>query len=59
MNNKWINDSHENAEIFRHGRRFPGEKLQLIRMLDAIGMFETSWLVFNHIDNRFGYPLNE
>jgi len=60
MNKKWIKDSHKSANYFRGGRRGhhdSDEKLRLIRILDVIGMFETSWLVFDHTNkSRYGYP---
>ncbi len=56
MNNTWIRDSHKSADYFRGGRREHDEKMQLIRILDIVGMFETSWFVFNHPHNKYGYP---
>jgi len=57
MNDVWISDSHKSAHFFRSGQRGFNEKLQVIRVLDAIGMFETSWMIFNHSYNteRYGY----
>jgi len=59
MNKLWIKDSHKSADYIRSGRRERDARLQLIRVLDAIGMFETSWLLFDHSYNteRYGYPI--
>lgn len=59
MNNKWVDASHESAENYKSNLSGVDENMYLIRVLDVAGMFETSWLVFDHTDNRFGYPLNE
>lgn len=59
MNNKWISDSHESADYFRGGREERDIRLGLIRILDVAGMFETSWLVFDHPHNKYGYPNDE
>lgn len=57
MNEVWISDSHESAAYYRSGQRYdPEENMQIIRILDTIGMFETSWLLFNHPHNKYGYP---
>ena len=58
MNEKWVVASHESAENYK--LNLPGlpEKMYLVRVLDISGMFETGWIVFNHIDNRSGYPLH-
>jgi len=56
MNKKWIKDSHESASLFRDGCPGRDEKIRLIRILDVVGMFETSWLIFNHPYKKYGYP---
>jgi len=58
MNKLWISDSHKSAKLLKH-EQLDDEKLQLVRMLDATGMFETSWIVFDHSlsSSRYGYPI--
>jgi len=59
MNNLWMTDSYRSAAIFRHNQH-DSEDLRAIRILDAVGMFETGWMVFDHAygrnKNRYGYP---
>ena len=59
MNKKWVGASHESAETYKSKLSGLGEREYLIRVLDIVGMFETGWIVFDHIDNRFGYHVNE
>ena len=56
MNKKWVVASHESAEKYKSRLSGIDEKMYLVRTLDVAGMFETSWIVFKHWDNRFGYP---
>ena len=58
MNNHWIDASHESAENYKENLSglLKSEKMYLVRVLDIIGLFETGWLVFEHVDTRFGYP---
>jgi len=61
MNNLWMTDSYKSAAIFRHNPD-DSEDLRAIRILDAVGMFETGWMIFDHRNrnrNRYGYPNNE
>ena len=55
MNKVWITDSHNSAELFKINNREPDKTLRTIRMLDAAGMFETSWLIYNHSHNESRY----
>jgi len=59
MNKAWIRDSYKSAELFRRGHHERDKKLQLVRILDMAGMFETSWIVFDHSlsSSRYGYPI--
>jgi len=59
MNEKWIRASHESADNYKSKLSGIGETMYIIRVLDIVGLFETSWIVFDHIDSRFGYPLDE
>lgn len=60
MNKAWIRDSYNNAKILRgSGRHSDNEKLQLVRILDTTGMYETGWLLYDHVHNHYGYPSNE
>jgi len=59
MNNKWIDASHESSENYKSNLSGLNEEMYLMRVLDIVGLFETGWIVFNHIDDRFGYPYNE
>lgn len=60
MNKLWVADSHNSAAYYRDGGRHdPEEDMRIIRILDVTGMFETSWLVFNHPHNKYGYPNDE
>jgi len=59
MNEKWIDASHESAENYKSNLSNLSARMYLVRILDIAGMFETGWLVFDHIDDKFGYPLDE
>ena len=59
MNKKWVVASHESAEMYKLNLPELNERMYLVRVLDISGMFETSWIVFDHRDSRFGYPHNE
>ena len=59
MNNKWVDASHESADMYKSNLDGLTEEMHLVRILDISGMFETGWVVFKHRDNRFGYPHNE
>jgi len=59
MNEEWIDDSHHSAKLFRANPR-EYDAMRPIRILDMAGMFETSWLVFDHSNNtkyEYGYPV--
>ena len=53
MNKTWIIASFHSAD---HSRVTP--PLELIEYLDAVGLFETSWMIFDHskAGSDFGYP---
>jgi len=59
MNKKWIRASHDSADNYKSNLSGIGEIMYIIRVLDIVGLFETSWIVFDHIDDRFGYPYDE
>lgn len=56
MNEEWIDDSHNNAKLFRNKHHSSNKAIQLVRILDASGMFETGWLIFDHLHHNYGYP---
>ena len=58
MNEVWIKDSYQSAELFRRGGCSSDDELWVTRILDATGMFETSWLLFDHHSKKtnYGYP---
>lgn len=61
MNEVWIRDSHKSAKFFKNKRldSDENEKMRLVRILDIAGMFETSWLLFDHARStkyEYGYP---
>jgi len=58
MNKKWVDTSHKSAEMYKSNLPGLNEEMLLVRILDISGMFETGWIVFKHIDDRFGYPSN-
>ena len=53
MNKIWIEASHESRI---HSGPKDNPNLKIVRVLDAVGLFETSWLIYNHVNNRYGYP---
>jgi len=53
MNNKWIEHSHLSID---HYSTFDKPNIKQVRELDIVGLFETSWMVFEHPDNGYGYP---
>jgi len=58
MNEEWIRDSHKSAKFFKNilSDCDETEKMILIRTLDITGMFETSWLLFDHgCNTKYGY----
>ena len=55
MNTKWIDASHDSM---LHMNARDNSNLKMVRVLDSVGMFETSWMIFNHVTNRYGYPSN-
>jgi len=58
MNKLWIKDSYKSANLFRSGQCGSDDEMRLVRILDMAGMFETSWLVFDHTNkSRYGYPI--
>ena len=59
MNEEWVKDSEHSAKLFRSGRKHghdANERMKLVRMLDATGMYETGWLIYNHLHRHYGYP---
>lgn len=47
MNELWIKDSHKNAIYYRNK-----SNISITIYLDIVGMFETSWLIFNHYGSK-------
>ena len=56
MNKTWIKASFHSAGHSRGGPLIP--PLNLIEYLDMVGLFETSWMIFDHskAGSDFGYP---
>ncbi|KKL14452.1 hypothetical protein LCGC14_2515490 [marine sediment metagenome] len=62
MNKLWIEHSYVNAECCRD--EFfdkDADDLEWFEYLDTIGLFETSWLIYEYHNERigYGYPDNE
>jgi len=62
MNKLWIEDSHFSAVSYRE-ELLDNHNVHLERYeyLDTIGLFETSWMVYDYHKTRreYGYPNNE
>lgn len=60
MNERWIKTGHHDAECYRLHLPSYGPPNGLSYCLFIIGLFETSWMIFdheNHPDQReYGYP---
>jgi len=59
MNKLWIKDSHSSARLFKNNPNEYDAAMRPISTLDMTGMFETSWMIFNHSNNTkygYGYP---
>lgn len=62
MNKLWIEHSHDSAECcredFSDGRVIDLEKYEY---LDSMGLFETSWMIYEYHTGRieYGYPGHE
>ena len=60
MNEQWIEASFRSAKRCCDGTfTFP---LKRFEYLDAVGLFETSWMIFDHTANAgndFGYPIKK
>jgi len=62
MNKLWIEHSHYGAECCRDDFLDDGfVDLQRFEYLDTIGLFETSWMIYDYHKERdeYGYPNNE
>ena len=62
MNKLWIKHSHANAECCRRDFLDNGNvNLEKFEYLDTIGLFETSWMIYDYHPGRceYGYPNNE
>ena len=59
MNEEWIRASFRSAKRCCDGA-FPSP-LKRFEYLDAVGLFETSWMIFDHVSasNSFGYPITK
>ena len=59
MNENWIRASFRVGNHYRNGTYT--RPLELFEYLDAMGLFETGWMVYHHTSNgnNFGYPKNE
>lgn len=59
MNKQWIESSHFHAYLYRTSSG--DERRYIYKYLDAIGLFETGWMIYN-FDRyereriKFGYP---
>jgi len=56
MNKRWIEHSHLSAD---HYDVTNNPNLKQVRELDMMGLFETSWMIYKHPGNIYGYPNNE
>lgn len=61
MNEVWIKDSHKSAKFFKNKcfDSSENDRMRVTRILDTAGMFETSWLLFDHARStkyEYGYP---
>jgi len=61
MNERWIEHSHDDALIQRRDDPlFSADELSRYEYLDMLGLFESSWMIFDHDNNSgYGYPVNE
>lgn len=57
MNENWIEASFRSGDHSRDG--IVTGPSELIEYLDAAGLFETSWMIFDHTQagSDFGYPI--
>lgn len=53
MNDKWIRHSHLSVYHYNINDK---PNLKLVRELDMVGLFETSWMIFKHYSKMYGYP---
>lgn len=62
MNKAWIEVGHHDANIYRYLLPIKGPPSRTSYCLFIIGLFETSWMIFdhnNHADQRdYGYRKN-
>ncbi len=59
MNEKWIEHSHDDGVCYREELLLGPCELNRFEYLDAIGLFETNWMVYEYEGygrNRYGYP---
>ncbi len=58
MNELWIEHSYRVAKTHREDSWFYSDELKRYEYLDTMGLFETSWITFEHKpDNAdYGYP---
>ena len=59
MNERWIEDSHDNAKCCREVVLNCGSVgLEKFECLDIVGLFETSWMIYqcHEGENKYGYP---
>jgi len=53
VNKKWIEHSHLSVEHYSTNDK---PNIKQVRELDMVGLFETSWMIFNHPGDMYGYP---
>ncbi|KKL14453.1 hypothetical protein LCGC14_2515500 [marine sediment metagenome] len=58
MNKLWIEHSYDVAKRYREDSRIYDSELEGYKYLDTIGLFETSWMTFEHgpDNDDYGYP---
>lgn len=64
MNKLWVEHSHDSAECCREDLldNYSVDFLEKFEYLDVIGLFETSWMIYDHrpaADGAYGYPSDE
>lgn len=58
VNKLWIEHSHDVAKNYREDSWMYSDKGERYEYLDTMGLFETSWITFEHEpdNDNYGYP---
>ena len=58
MNKLWIEHSYDVAKLYREDNWIYNSELEGYEYLDTMGLFETSWMTFEHgpDNDDYGYP---